>query len=459
MSTPEREIRDEPSLQDEFDQAVEHNEEQSSEPSSEPPSEPSSEPPSEPVTDLKVPYPFSKEPTSWDTDKNELVYLSELVADTYTSDSQESHTLYDSPTTGSPLARIVDGGDHLVLTIRGSHDMIDFYRDMNLTKTNIGEYFPINEAYDGATSRGFLDFAKDVHAAVYADLTQLLSTTNKQLIIAGHSLGCAGALIIHLLLLSTGHANRVELNVLFGAPRILYHTEVFDALMRENILRVCNESDPITFLPPKVLGMVHVGKSIILSTSGYQLYPYGDYMRDMDYMNQLFEAGRSQLSGFVLKSMLSTVVPEVMLAAILTPSAISQEYAKIRNMYTQHTMATYKVYLQDVLPEDLEVLEVSHEEAQDLFGQQLQSHVREMDFNRIDKPSTAAAAATAATAPADADALPPAPAPPAATADADALPPAAAAVPPSVIPPEIIGFYLYRDGEDIQNKIMLFKDG
>lgn len=91
--------------------------------------------------------------------------------------------------------------------------------------------------------RGFLAHANDLWREMGPRLDDLM--TDRELIITGHSLGGATAVLIAFWIQQLGH--RVADIVTFGAPRVFDYRGA--AMSRLPMLRVCNAGDPVPHLP------------------------------------------------------------------------------------------------------------------------------------------------------------------------------------------------------------------
>jgi hypothetical protein len=367
--------------------------------------------------------------TKLKTDKQEIKYACELVNEAYTETPKIGHRIYYSKITGSPIARIIEEEDFITLAIRGSKDTLNFYQDLNISKTFTSEYFSeIKEEYDTQTTRGFLDFTREVYEAVYVDLLNILfQNPDKSFRITSHSLGCASALILHTIFLSTGQD--VDMNIMFGSPRVFYFTnQMFDMFKQENILRICTEQDPITFMPPlDILNMFHVGKSLILSGNDYKIYPYGDFDRDIDYINELYKVGKNKLTGLMFSTFLKTFIPLGLLSPIFDVAQLENNFEFFKEMYDNHMLAKY---LSDIefLPEQL-TFDIPPEEGEKIYKKQVmknKKNLRTMQFyKKFDEYK-------------------------------NKKQPHAGEIKRNFVSPEVLGFYLYQKEEDIQNKVFVF---
>jgi len=363
------------------------------------------------------------------TDKQELIYLCQLAEMAYSEENVlPNHKIYFSEKTGTPLARIVEDEEFIILAIRGTDNMRDLFDDFDFKETRLTEAFEeVSEEHDAITSRGFIDFAKSLYDSVYVDLLKKLFETGKSLVITSHSLGCAGALILHKIFMSTGQP--VDMNVMFGSPRIFYYTpENFDDFKNENILRVCIENDIITFAPPMDLfPAFHVGNSLFISKDDFKINPYGDYERDADFMNQLFEYGKSKISGQVMGYIFKSLIPEIMLVSMFTPAKIQKYYKLFNDAYENHRTSAY-INLLDVLPDEIN-FKVDEEEAQAKHTTKIKNE-KKTELKKVFQSKVEQLKKKHQ--------------------------PHTDEIKRFAVSPEVLGFYFYKNEEDIKDKLFVF---
>ena len=363
------------------------------------------------------------------TDKQELIYLCQLVEMAYNEENVlPNHKIYFSEKTASPIARIIENEEFIILAIRGTDNMRDLFDDFDFKETRLTEAFEeVSEEHDAITSRGFIDFAKSLYDSVYVDLLKKLFETGKSLVITSHSLGCAGALILHKIFMSTGQP--VDMNVMFGSPRIFYYTpENFDDFKNENILRVCIENDIITFAPPlDLFPAFHVGNSLFISKDDFKINPYGDYERDADYMNQLFEYGKSKINGQVMGYIFKSLIPEIMLVSMFTPAKIQKYYKLFNDAYENHRTSAY-INLLDVLPNEIN-FKVAEEEAQAKHTTKIKNE-KKTELKKVFQSKVEQLKKKHQ--------------------------PHTDEIKRFAVSPEVLGFYFYKNEEDIKDKLFVF---
>jgi predicted lipase len=141
-------------------------------------------------------------------------------------------------------ASIIDEDNYCILVFRGSDERKDWEQDL---KFNF-----VNTVY-GKMHKGFKQSWDLVSSEIRKNLP------NKPLYITGHSYGGALAFISGIYI---PHLNVVT----FGCPRVM-HKNYFNYL-KINHLRVRNNNDIVTMLPPKFLGYTHVGELLYLDYNG-----------------------------------------------------------------------------------------------------------------------------------------------------------------------------------------------
>jgi len=117
----------------------------------------------------------------------------------------------------------------------------------------------------GSIHRGFLEYTR---AALPKIINKIQLWGNKPLVLTGHSLGAAAAVIAAAELYATGHG--IQAVYTFGSPRIgnaefqKYTLAAFGA----RYFRHVNGHDGIPLLPPFLAGYRHSGNLVYFSTRG-----------------------------------------------------------------------------------------------------------------------------------------------------------------------------------------------
>lgn len=141
-------------------------------------------------------------------------------------------------------AYILDEGEYCILVFRGSDEKEDWKQDFKIGF--------VNTVY-GKMHKGFKESWDLVASKIRANLP------NKPLYITGHSYGGALAFISGI------YISHIQV-VTFGCPRVV-HKNYFNYL-KVNHIRVRNNNDIVTMLPPKSLGYTHIGQLLYLDYEG-----------------------------------------------------------------------------------------------------------------------------------------------------------------------------------------------
>jgi triacylglycerol lipase len=159
------------------------------------------------------------------------------------------------------LGYIIQSKREIIISFRGTEDITDFFKDVELIQVN----FPF-VPHVGKTHNGFTKvYRKLVRNNVIDTLVKL--SNKKKLYITGHSLGGALATLCALDV-AVNTKFKAPILYTFGSPRVGNATFVssFNSIIEESI-RVENAYDMIPRFPPEsFLGMkyYHVGKKLTL---------------------------------------------------------------------------------------------------------------------------------------------------------------------------------------------------
>lgn len=146
------------------------------------------------------------------------------------------------------VVNIVSDDTQLVIAFRGTDDTDDIRYDANFS-TEPGEF--------GARVHSGFRFAL---SKVWGDVESVILATDKKVLITGHSLGGALALLAAARMLDMGR--RVEGVVTFGQPRVgkgKFAREI-NLRMQSRVFRVINFVDPVTRVPLAIQGYRHAGR-------------------------------------------------------------------------------------------------------------------------------------------------------------------------------------------------------
>lgn len=137
---------------------------------------------------------------------------------------------------------------NLVVAFRGTDDTRDVLYDADFS-TEIGEL-------GTRVHRGF----RRALDAVWDDIRPIILASDKKVLVTGHSLGGALAILLTARLLALGH--RVDAVVTLGQPRVGKggFSRQMNFRMQSRIFRIINYVDPVTRVPLALQGFRHPGR-------------------------------------------------------------------------------------------------------------------------------------------------------------------------------------------------------
>lgn len=168
-------------------------------------------------------------------------------------------------------------GNLQYLVIRGTANTKNlFYDAMFWTKFALGMKF----------HRGFHKVAKKI----FDDSYNIGIVKNKPLVITGHSLGGAIAVVLGLYMKHYGF--NIQKVVTFGQPKVTYKKFLPKAqnILGDDYIRVVNESDEIPNVPTGIFGFFdygHFGDEIAMHSETYDVVRY-PVVRDHNFFSQFF---------------------------------------------------------------------------------------------------------------------------------------------------------------------------
>lgn len=141
------------------------------------------------------------------------------------------------------LATIDSNPDTLIIAIRGTQNAEDLLQDTHVAQTS----FPIDSSKRPLVHQGFYN----VYNAVKDDILGNIPKNTREIIVVGHSLGSAVALLTGLIIKKT-HSNINTRVVTYACPRVGNKdlADIIDATIEH--IRIVNNSDAIPGLPPAV---------------------------------------------------------------------------------------------------------------------------------------------------------------------------------------------------------------
>jgi pimeloyl-ACP methyl ester carboxylesterase len=186
------------------------------------------------------------------------------------SDAYDRATISNAKTDTQVL--IVDRGTYISVAFRGTSDLRDIITDADALMTGFGDH-------DGAcVHRGFMEAYESVRMDVLNAIQQLQSGLNhepmsilrgiKPVVVTGHSLGGALAILCAFDLRSTGLS--VDSVYTFGQPRVgnAVFAWLYKMLLGSVTFRVTNGADIVPWSPGWLLGYRHSGVEMFMPTSG-----------------------------------------------------------------------------------------------------------------------------------------------------------------------------------------------
>ncbi len=145
---------------------------------------------------------------------------------------------------------------NLVVAFRGTDDTRDVLYDADFS-TESGEL-------GTRVHRGF----RRALDAVWDDIRPIILASDKKVLVTGHSLGGALAILLTARLLALGH--RVDAVVTLGQPRVGKggFSRQMNFRMQSRIFRIINYVDPVTRVPLALQGFRHPGRRWYFDSDG-----------------------------------------------------------------------------------------------------------------------------------------------------------------------------------------------
>lgn len=195
--------------------------------------------------------------------------------------------------------RFLEHADHRVLCFRGTEpsEMADIGTDLCV---KLGP-LPLDIARIGGlqTHQGFANAL----ASVWQTIVEYLGTQPpKPLVITGHSLGGALAVLAGFALHHSGKKIDIKSVYTYGQPRVgnVTFALAYNSLFQTRHWRVVNNRDMVTRVPPRSSGYRHTGRTLYFDSEGIATVdPTGwlkfldrvSFAADRDWLGQLLENG------------------------------------------------------------------------------------------------------------------------------------------------------------------------
>lgn len=180
---------------------------------------------------------------------------------------------------GDAEAGFYQQNDRLYVSFRGTDlgEINDVMADLD---TSSCVYFDGKRCH-----RGFFEYVSPLFNAIISRLT----STRCEIIVTGHSLGGAMALLFAIECMR--REIRIEGLVTFGQPRALCPSLAswFEQMRVFRYYRLVNDNDVVTKLPPRCLGFVHCG-TVVYSNEIGQLKVCETSENCLEYLNSLWIA-------------------------------------------------------------------------------------------------------------------------------------------------------------------------
>ncbi len=168
-----------------------------------------------------------------------------------------------------PAGYVIQTANETIVAYRGTKTLYDMFRDLKASTVIMkcgGKKLAVHEGFK-------LDYDSSKES-LYQTLRQIPS---KPVIFTGHSLGGAVAQLAAIDYLETTNSTNetnswssksLKAVYTFGSPRVFQQSAapVYDELTSNKTLHIMVSGDPVTGLPPTVLGYVHTGRYISLKT-------------------------------------------------------------------------------------------------------------------------------------------------------------------------------------------------
>jgi hypothetical protein len=141
------------------------------------------------------------------------------------------------------LATIDSSPETLIISIRGTQNLDDLLEDTHIAQTP----FPIDNSKNPLVHQGFFN----VYNAVKDDILDNIPNNTRNIIVVGHSLGSAVAVLIGIILKKTRSAINTRV-VTYACPRVGNKdlADIVDATVEH--IRIVNNSDAVPGLPAAV---------------------------------------------------------------------------------------------------------------------------------------------------------------------------------------------------------------
>jgi len=164
---------------------------------------------------------------------------------------------------------VIDPGATVLVSFRGTTNLRDWLTDVQCTKRLLVEEANGDQC---EVHHGFLDGAE----SILGDLIRILGGyKNRPLVVTGHSLGGALAILAALELQRMGF--NVEQVYTFGQPRVgnKCFAQLYNVALGDRTFAVANEGDPVPLVPTLLMGYRDCGTEIFLKRNGtMQVNPF-----------------------------------------------------------------------------------------------------------------------------------------------------------------------------------------
>jgi predicted lipase len=181
-------------------------------------------------------------------------------------DCTSSKTLIGSYDPASPASSqvvvVLDNTEEEILVgFRGTTNTIpQWLSDLNAVYTKWGK--------NGKVHAGFYNRFSEIKSNTMTFINKALKKIpDADIVISGHSLGSCVSILFATYLKEIGFKNQIYIYT-YGSPRVgdLTFAKYVDKLFGDNLLRIMNELDAVTDVPPRLMGYRHTGKMIVCQT-------------------------------------------------------------------------------------------------------------------------------------------------------------------------------------------------
>jgi triacylglycerol lipase len=154
-------------------------------------------------------------------------------------------------------------GDTVFVVFPGTDSIADWQTDLRAGKVEFNSQGRVHEGFDEA------------HASVIEEVIEQIGkgSRHRRIIVSGHSLGGALAMLCALQLWDCGIV--VDAVYTFGAPRVGNgsFTRHYNANLHDETYRIENQDDPVPYLPPWLMGYRHAGTEVLLGERSLTVAP------------------------------------------------------------------------------------------------------------------------------------------------------------------------------------------